>query len=589
VVYSLEFAPKVSASNKTSFNIAVLLLIAMQWSEFFLFIGDKKDKSGPQRAFGAIAQLYMTHSSVLMGAILSGHHHHGHLSPDLKFSGLLKIFCVILLSFVWLTYAILRGLFAYGHEGEYNHNWIPVSYSWVFWVVCVFGGITCLIFAIRYAKNISNESGLKLIGISGGHAQVESVGLMSHRNGRTHDELNLDGSALSGALDFDVLLIVITFVTATVFYASETFAYQSTKEYLSLAYSLMTPIAAIGLASLAACMWWNPPSSPKWALYFGLLFGLCMLGSLETAEDCHLNSSHPRCCEYPWNPDLNHHMEEPHKAPDCVGMTASDGTSCLTFPLDELTGGVVVPSSKAASAKMNGSISIPILFTGVFETTRGVIIDMYKNGEKISSETIKDLYHILETQSCLTKQVATIANGTLAIYPPGCYGEYVYYVPNEISMECNPFTVGNACTFSVRTLNCAFVPSAPLIVRPVDPTKISADEVQLVDSDGVIRPNNELAESPFYVFFRLVGMAALLECFFTLSGVILKLIFLSECRTFSASRRIYNRKTTVVFQDSKPFVITDDSRPIMGQSSHIEQPRGDLQSLSSTQTIDSAS
>ena len=532
IIYTLEFAPKIK--YKATFNILILLLIVMQWAEFFLFIGDKRDKSGPQRAVGAIGQLYLTHSSVLLGAILGGHHFHGHLSPDLKWSAFWRITAVASCALVWLSYSLLREVFAYDLHGEYNHNWIPMSYPWVFWGLCVVGGIACIYLALRYSsQGPTRLRHLELVGLDGDHAKVERMGRSS------------------SPLEFDVLLIVITFVMATVYYSSESYAYQSVGEYLSFAYSLTVPIAPIGLAMLAVCMWWDPPSVPKFSLYFGLFMGLALLASLEVMEDCHLNATNPTCCEYPWLPDVNHHKEEPHKKPECVGLSLENG-ECLA--LVDTTSDVP---------------SLSLIFTAVFETTRSVVIETFVNQTLVSTTTVDDLDDILKTTSCLTQEMTSsiIPPGSLTpitvTYPPGCYGEYVYDVPTSIVEECIlASSVQNfLCTFSVKTLNCAFVPSDELVIAAVNPRSFTPETWELLNVDSSnSQPSSELAESSFYVFFRLVGMAALLECFFTLSGVILKLVFLSECRTLTASRHILSRRATVVFNGAIATVVTEDSR-----------------------------
>ena len=557
IIYTLEFAPKIK--YKATFNILILLLIAMQWAEFFLFIGDKKDKSGPQRAVGAIGQLYLTHSSVLLGAILGGHHFHGHLSPDLKWSAFWRIIAVVSCALVWLSYSLLREVFAYDLHGEYNHNWVPISYPWVFWGLCVVGGIACIYLALRYSSQASYRlQHLELVGLDGDHAKVERMGK-------------------SSPLEFDVLLIVITFVMATVYYSSESYAYQSVGEYLSFAYSLTVPIAPIGLAMLAVCMWWDPPSVPKFSLYFGLFMGLSLLASLEVIEDCHLNSSNPTCCEYPWLPDVNHHKEEPHKRPECVGLSLENG-ECL------------------ALVDTNSDVpSLSLIFTAVFETTRSVVIETFVNQTLVSTTTVDDLDEILKTESCLTQEMTSTVSrpGSLTpvtiTYPPGCYGEYVYDVPASIVEEC---VLGSSvqnflCTFNVKTLNCAFVPSEELVIAAVDPRSFTPDTWELLNVDSSnSQPSSELAESSFYVFFRLVGMAALLECFFTLSGVILKLVFLSECRTLTASRHILSRRATVVFNGAIATVITEDSNDELVADGIREQSfPGDLNSKPSMETM----
>jgi hypothetical protein len=119
-------------------------------------------------------------------------------------------------------------------------------------------------------------------------------------------------------------------------------------------------------------------------------------------------------------------------------------------------------------------------------------------------------------------------------------------VAEQCNAELNPY---NDCQFAVQTSNCAFVKSEPLII-----TSLAVDEETTLTAEALLLLRerysraSEKSEATFFSLFKIVGMAALLECFFKLFGVILKLIFLSECRTAKVARTsgFYRKRTTVV-------------------------------------------
>ena len=523
IIYSLEFAPRVPKRKSPIFSGICLFMISMQISDFFLFVFDKQGQSAVARAFGAGAQLFITHSSVLLVAIIGQHHQRAELSPDFPIASVWKMGLVFLLAGVWLTYSIYRE--SYGHEnsGIYNHHWIPVSYPYVLWGISVGGGLVCIGAAVAYCY--SKEASKLRVRLQDHVATVTDTQVEHASNVEEEEEEH----------DFDIMLIVITFTIATVYYSSEVYGFFSISEWWSMVYCITTPIAPIGLGTLAATIWWKPLSRPKPFLYLALLLACVYLLSVEMAEDCHLNSVAPACCEYPWLPDVNHHLEEPNEKPGCMTITNSSGEICLAaYQYDEESG-------------------LPIFalaFSSVVDVTRAMRIVVMLGGSELFSEVNSDIEDLLESTTCQDEEITFSQHGVTTVLEPGCYGQFLYVLPAEVAVACDPRTAGSStCQVSVATLNCAWIDSESLLFAPVD--FATAGPEQLTDIDFTYNhvTGKDKVDSSFYSFFKLVGMAALLECFFTLFGVLLKLVFLSECRKISTSIMASKRLRTVVFAD----------------------------------------
>ena len=522
VIYTLEFDPKLAKTKSGIYKGILLFILAMNFADFFLFVGEKTSESSIARAFGAGAQLFITHSSVLITAIMGGHHNNAHISPDLPLKSLWKLAVWLVLCLVFLTYAIIKESFQ--GDPDWQHNWVPVSFPYVMWGINVFGGLACLLFAARYS--FSKQETLQLVRL-GEHSAAILDKSAEEITGSNHHAAEEDEQ-----MDYDIMLIVITFVISGVYFAGEIAAFFAFGEYISMTYWLTSPLAPFGLAVLTATIWWRPPARSQFALYVALVLASWCLLSVEVTEDCHLSSDVPMCCEYPGIFDSNHHLEEPHNAPGCIGLIASDGTTCLASVIEN-----------ADDQKI-----IPISFTAVVDTTRAFDIQILVNGTLVERVRQDSASLSLTTKTCREHAETFVIGGKTLSSEAGCFGNYMYSLAGESVDVCRK--PENDCSFIVQTLNCALIASEPLQVALLT-SKVQvglAAEATLLAANRLVR-DGEKAESTFYSLFKIVGMAALLECFFTLFGIILKLIFLSECRTARVHRRsvFLRRRTTVLF------------------------------------------
>jgi|LauGreDrversion4_2_1035121.scaffolds.fasta_scaffold17998_3 hypothetical protein len=549
IVYTLEFAPRVDEADRGPYFAGVIVLIATQVSDFFLFVSEKSTVSNlVVRWIASIGQLYITHAAALLAVIQSGHHFHTRLSPDLTWKGFLKLFViVILLGGLWTTYSVLRYMYSYDFDGVYNNNWIPMSYAYVYWPLSVAGGIFFCVLGFKYLTEPRSKP-MYLVSL---HTK-EAVFSNQQTNEVGHDDVggSVGGESpkedISKSFDFDISLIMITFVVACLYYTSNFYASAAGNHWTTMAYYLTVPMAPIGLGTFALTRWIKPPRNARWPMYSAIALTYMLLISVMSFEDCEISADVPLCCEYPWLPDGNHELEEAHEKPSCYGVL-NQSEQCLTFMAtldepDEVTGSQYI---------------IPLGFSAVSGSTRGVQVDGYifnttsgSFGEQVYSALNTDIDSMLHVESCQPEEFTLYTSNSSSVYGPGCYGQYLYKIWGEDAQKCDPED-GVTCVFVLRTLNCAFVKSEEAL-EFVTVSANNIDITQLVDAHVTSPPDRDIPSSSFFSFFRIVGLAGLLECFFCIFGIILKIAFLTECRTERAEHAMHMHPPSMV---RKPTVI----------------------------------
>jgi hypothetical protein len=167
-----------------------------------------------------------------------------------------------------------------------------------------------------------------------------------------------------------------------------------------------------------------------------------------------------------------------------------------------------------------------MLFTSVTASTRAVQISVSLAGFTIFSDIYQDLASIVTSTTCrdqeTTYSLIDAAGSSLKVVSAaGCFGQYLYALPPAVIDTCR----ASPCIFSAATLNCAFVSSPPLFF-------VSSSSAQSYPSSLATQLGQatDQIESAYYQFYVVIGMAGLVECFFTLLGVFLKLVLVSECQ-----------------------------------------------------------
>jgi hypothetical protein len=106
-------------------------------------------------------------------------------------------------------------------------------------------------------------------------------------------------------------------------------------------------------------------------------------------------------------------------------------------------------------------------------------------------------------------------------------------VTGEDALRCNT-NENVTCVFMVSTLNCGFVKSDPLEFVTISANQANQTTALLTHISNP--PDRDVPDSSFFNFFRFFGLAGLLECFFCIFGLVLKIAFLTECRTDRVER-----------------------------------------------------
>jgi hypothetical protein len=186
---------------------------------------------------------------------------------------------------------------------------------------------------------------------------------------------------------------------------------------------------------------------------------------------------------------------------------------------------------------------LPLAFTAVTDTTESVIFEGSINGTQVLYREIRGIDDLIVARA-YREEDKTIVVGNLTLHSEsGCFGEYLITIEGSVAEQCNAeLNPYNDCQFAVQTSNCAFVKSEPLII-----TSLAVDEETTLTAEALLLLRerysraSEKSEATFYSLFKIVGMAALLECFFTLFGVILK-----WTAKVARTSGFYRKRTTVV-------------------------------------------
>jgi len=269
----------------------------MLWSsEFMMVLLDRyvytagwSPASPLQRTLASLAQIFVTHSSIMTGAILLGHSAHFARSPDISWT---MLFCRILpvlgsVLSLWLWIGRRRAWHIFPECRWFVSSFLVLSWPWFQEILRVLGGGVLFAFA--------------LCGLSDREERDDR---------RTMDDIvnqtpaHLVTSRIVALVDYDIALILMTSSLAILWNIIDVYTASKSSFGLALtAIGLLGFVGPGGLCLFAISSWRRPARLAKrrnrFIGWFALFFAMSWFVIFEDKEDCEISSPEPYCCNYP--------------------------------------------------------------------------------------------------------------------------------------------------------------------------------------------------------------------------------------------------------------------------------------------------
>ena len=296
---TLELHVVPNSVHRSEFR-AVLTLFIVLWSMNFFTAQDDRflfagawgySRMNPfLRATAALAQVFITHSTVMLGAILLGHSEHVRRTPDLP----CMVFCCKLLPSLLFTILIIVLSTTFRQYHDHNADCTPfvarsivAMWPWFEFLLPFLGG-SFLLVSLCVERGSSDGEG---------------------------EESDFDIE-----MDYDSTLMVATLSLAVFFNVNHIYEMEANRPggdrlWMSFFIASLQLLGPIGLATFAFYSWKKPPlrvgSSRfrnKCGLWFAFVFAGAMFTTFQNIEDCETSSDLPMCCTYPSiDPKYNRH------------------------------------------------------------------------------------------------------------------------------------------------------------------------------------------------------------------------------------------------------------------------------------------
>ncbi|CAE7302422.1 Cpne9 [Symbiodinium sp. KB8] len=261
--------------RQREFFSALALFIMLWGTNFFTTLYDRQIYTSAWglpapatiRILASAAQVFVTHSMVMMGAVLFGHSAHLRRTPDLTWKDfLLKLLPSVLLLAVAGVWVGLQRQF-HEHSECFPEGYRLFAQTWPYFTTLVasLGGLALLLLTFCARARDAEES---------------------------------DFTSL---LDYDSLLIMLTVSLAVIGNINTIFAMEASRAIGSFCGALARLLGPIGISTFAFAAWKDPPrrEEPRLA---GVMFI-----EFQNLEDCEIASDMPGCCTYPGLPGYNTH------------------------------------------------------------------------------------------------------------------------------------------------------------------------------------------------------------------------------------------------------------------------------------------
>eukprot|EP00927_Polykrikos_kofoidii_P040494 TRINITY_DN34607_c0_g1_i1.p1 TRINITY_DN34607_c0_g1~~TRINITY_DN34607_c0_g1_i1.p1 ORF type:complete len:814 (-),score=140.43 TRINITY_DN34607_c0_g1_i1:82-2523(-) len=279
--------------KQKEFLAAMTLLVLLWMTNFLTILFDRQVftsmwiKVGPSvRVLAAAAQVFVTHSSVMLGAVVFGHSAHFKKCPDITWQTFWRKVLPLLVALVAFLGTLGGRRYFHDHAScrPLGYKYLAEPWPYFFAAFSVIGGLLLLGMTMPGAGSSSQESS--------GAGNTQDVG---------DDELGK-------LLDYDSALVLITFSMALIWNVVNTFAMEASGYVMCGLMCGLGLAAPLGLAAFALTVWRHPPPLGTWrslAICFGLFFAGSMFTVFQEKEDCEISSDLPGCCGYPLFPEYN--------------------------------------------------------------------------------------------------------------------------------------------------------------------------------------------------------------------------------------------------------------------------------------------
>uniref|UniRef100_A0A7S1A5E7 Uncharacterized protein n=1 Tax=Noctiluca scintillans TaxID=2966 RepID=A0A7S1A5E7_NOCSC len=366
LVTTLENSVAPRNGREREFLVLMALLVLLWSNDFFVVMLERGVFSSPSighhlkniatlKVTAAASQIFITHSTAMLGAIMLGHSCHFKKSPDLTWHTVRKMCaCLLLLSVFICWFTTFRRVHTWEYCFPETFKVFALTYPTFVVIFRAVGGLVLLIMSLTREKNKH-----------GGDSDDETA---SARGSAARHEAALQ--ALKKILDYDSVLIMLTF-SGAIFWDVTNILGIVASERAYFNQRTIPPIVALlgplGLAAFALSVWRTPPVSGTAAfrgLWFGMFFAGVMFLEFQQQEDCEISADLPECCEYPTSMDLFSRTPSPqcHKNLRCLfngTVFTRRGEESMYCALDEGSHGrrLTVPSpeyfTSAACSELN--------------------------------------------------------------------------------------------------------------------------------------------------------------------------------------------------------------------------------------------
>jgi hypothetical protein len=281
---TLEDTVVPKAGRQREFQGTMAMFILLWATNFLTVLFDRQvytnawiGSSALLRMFAAAQQVFVTHSLVMLGAVMLGHSAHFRKCPDITWR---VLFCKLFPLLVSLLGVLawsggVRSWHTHPYCHSFEYHWFVRPWPYFFTGMTAFCGLVLFVLSMPH--------------------------LWSREEADDSDELQ-SNQDLTRLFDYDSMLVLLTSSLAVIWNASQIFEMEVSRKVLETLGSILWIFGPIGMAAFALHAWNKPPtlrSASSRGLWLGLFFAGTMFFIFQQKEDCEITSDIPQCCSYP--------------------------------------------------------------------------------------------------------------------------------------------------------------------------------------------------------------------------------------------------------------------------------------------------